>query len=252
MMEHILKFEIYSFLFVFLRIGSSLIFMPGFQSSYVPMRVKLLIAITISLILVPFLSKNLPPQPNDLLHFSTICLIEITYGVFMGLVMFALFSALNMVGNFAGQAIGFANAQIFDPNTQNQSMLIEVFLTIIALTIIFITDMHHLMIGGVIDSYNLFPIGSPLPIEDFTKFFSETVNSSFVMGFKIASPFIAFMLVFYSGLGLITRLMPQLNVFFLSLPMQIYLGLGLLLITIPIMMMWFLKYYEEGIMKFIS
>lgn len=251
-MEHILDFQIYSFLLIFLRMGSAMVFMPGFQSAYVPVRVKLITALTISLVLVPFLSTTLAEPPQDFLEFVRVGLFEITYGVFMGLMMFTLFSALNMVGNFAGQAIGFANAQIFDPNTQNQSMLIEVFLTLTALTIIFITDLHHLMITGVIDSYKLFPVGSPLPLADFSKFFSQTVNESFIMGFKIASPFIAFMIVFYSGLGLVTRLMPQLNIFFLSLPMQIYLGLGLLFMTIPVMMFWFLKYFEDGIMKFIS
>ena len=251
-MDNLLQFEIYKFLFVFLRVGSAFIFMPGFQSAYVPAQIRLIAAVTISLVLLPFLSSSLPNPPADFLQVVKICLIELTYGVFIGMVMFTLFSALNLVGNFAGQAIGFANAQIFDPNTQNQSLLIEVFLTITALTVVFITDLHHLMINGVVDSYNIFPAGSPLPVDDLSKFFSETVNQSFIMGFKVASPFIAFMIVFYTGLGLVTRLMPQLNIFFLSLPLQIYLGLGLLLITVPIMVFWALKYFEDGIMQFVS
>ena len=80
---------------------------------------------------------------------------------------------------------------------------------------------------------------------------SQTLNQSFIMGFKIGSPFIAFSLVFYVGMGLVSRLMPQLNIFFLSLPLQIYLGLGLLFITTPIMILWFIKYYEEGLLRFV-
>ena len=72
------------------------------------------------------------------------------------------------------------------------------------------------------------------------------------MGFKIGSPFIAFTVIFYVGMGLVSRLMPQLNIFFLSLPLQIYLGLGLLFITVPIMIIWFTKYFEDGIRQFIN
>ncbi len=161
-----------------------------------------------------------------------------------------LFSALSLCGNFIGQAIGFSNAQIFDPAFQTQSIVVETFLSLLALTVIFVTDTHHLMLSAVIDSYTLFPVGAPLPIEDFSDFMSQTLNQSFIMGFKIGSPFIAFSIIFV-GMGLVSRLMPQLNIFFLSLPLQIYLGAGLLLITTPIMILWFIKYYEEGLERFV-
>ncbi len=251
-MTEILNIEIYNFLFIFLRIGSCIAFMPGFMTNFLYARARLCIALSISVVLIPFLSPELPPVPSDFLEMLKICLFEITYGAFLGLIMQILFSCLALAGNFAGQAIGFANAQMFDPNTLNQSMVVEVFLTLLAVTIIFLTDIHHLMLGAIIDSYALFKVGSPLPVSDFAEFMTDTVNKSFVMGFKIASPFIAFSIVFYCGLGLFSRLMPQLNVFFLSLPLQIYLGLGLLLITTPIMILWFTKYYEDGLEQFIK
>ena len=92
--------------------------------------------------------------------------------------MQALYAALSLVGNFAGQAIGFSNAQIFDPTFQTQSIVLETFLSIIALTVIFITDLHHLMLSAVVDSYRLFPVGLPLPLGDFSDFMSQTVNAS--------------------------------------------------------------------------
>ena len=224
-MTQLLNLEIYQFIFVFLRIGSAILLMPGFAVSYVTERQRLTIALAITVVLVPFLSSFLPPAPADFLDFLRLALFEITYGVFMGLFMQALYAAL---------------------------IVLETFLSIIALTVIFITDLHHLMLSAVVDSYRLFPVGLPLPLGDFSDFMSQTVNASFVIGFKIASPFIAFSIVFYVGMGLVSRLMPQLNIFFLSLPLQIYLGLGLLFITTPIMILWFVKYYEGGLMKFVS
>lgn len=248
-MNELLNIEIYKYLIIFLRIGSALMVMPGFFVSYINARYRLSISLMISVVLVSFLSDKIPASPDSYLELIKVCLFEIVYGIFFGMMMQFLFAALSLVGNFAGQAIGFANAQIFDPSSQTQSIVIETYLNTTALVIIFITNMHHVMIGAVIDSYSLFPVGAALPVGDFADFLSSTLNQSFIMGFKIGSPFIAFSIIFYVGMGLVSRLMPQLNIFFLSLPLQIYLGLGLFLITTPMMVMWFLKYFEEGLLQ---
>lgn len=250
-MTQLFTLEIYAFMTIFLRVGSAILVMPGFMTSYVSTRIRLSVALALTLVLLPLLSTRLPVPPADFGSFLTTCIFEITYGLFMGLCMQFLYAALSLVGNFAGQAIGFSNAQMFDPTFQTQSIVLESFLSIIALTVIFITDLHHLMISAIVDSYVLFPVGSDLPIDNFAEFLSKSLNNSFIMGFKIASPFIAFTIIFYSGMGLLSRLMPQLNIFFLSLPLQIYLGLGLLFMTVPIIIVWFTRYYENGLMKFV-
>lgn len=251
-MTELLQLEIYRYILIFLRLGSAIMLMPGFMTTYINMRFRLCIALAVTVILSPLIAPQLPPPPADFLENIKLCLFEITYGVFLGLMMQFLFFALNLVGNFAGTAIGFSNAQLFDPTTQVQSLVLESFLSILAVTIIFLTDIHHLMLSAVIDSYTLFPAGSSLPTGDFADFLSKTMNASFIAGFKIASPFIAFTIIFYCGMGLISRLMPQLNIFFLSLPLQIYLGLGLLFITLPVMIMWFIRYYDDGLNQFLK
>lgn len=246
-MNQLLNIELYKFLLIFMRVGAAFMLMPGFLSGYVNAKLRLSIALAVTVILIPILADKLPSIPAQFAPAFQMLLTEITYGVFLGIFMQMLYSALNLAGNITGQAIGFANAQMFDPAFQQQSIVVDTFLSIVALTIIFITDLHHLMLSAVVDSYSLFPIGSSLPVADFSNSLSQTLNQSFIMGFKIGSPFVAFTIVFYVGMGLVSRLMPQLNIFFLSLPLQIYLGLGLLFITIPIMILWFTKYYEEGL-----
>lgn len=250
-MIELLTLNMYHFLMVFLRLGSALMLMPGFMSSYVNINVRLSIALALSLILIPTVVPHLPPQPADTLTFITYVLEEITIGVFLGVVMQVLYAALSLAGSVAGQAIGFSNAQIFDPTFQTQSVVVESFLSIIALTVIFISDIHHLMISAIVDSYYIFPVGQDLPWGDFAKDLTTRLNDTFIMGFKLGSPFIAFTIIFYTGMGLVSRLMPQLNIFFLSLPLQIYLGVGLLFITTPMMILWFTGYYDEGLNQFL-
>lgn len=249
-MHELIFSEIYRFIFIFLRLGSALMLMPGYSSSYVNVRFRLSVALIVSAVLLPFLNDAIPQPAPDMTENIRRFSLEICYGIFFGVIMQIMYFAINLCGNFIGQASGFANAQMFDPTSQNQSIITETFLSTIAVTVIFLTDLHHLMLSAVIDSYTLWPIGIKLPSEDFAGFISKVVNDSFVIGFKIGSPFIAFTIIFYTGMGLLSRLMPQLNIFFLSLPLQIYLGLSLLLLTCPVMIMWFCRYYEEGLIQF--
>ena len=235
---------------IFLRIGAVFMLTPGFSASYITPQIRLILALALSLVSMPLITPMLPPEPKE---FSTIIqyiLNEISIGIFLGMIMQFLFFALNLAGSIASQATGFSNAQIFDPAFQTQSMLIETFLSVIALTVVFIMDIHHLMIEAIIDSYYLFTPGKSIPWNDLASHMTDTVTKSFTFGFKIGSPFIAFTIIFYSSIGLVSRMMPQLNIFFLSLPLQIYLGIGLLFITAPIMISVFLGYFDEGLYLF--
>lgn len=249
-MTDILQASLYSYALIFLRIGSIFMLMPGFSASYVNTQVRLILALAVTIILHPLIISQLPAQPESFALELQYMLNEISIGIFLGVIMQILFFALTFAGAIASQSIGFANAQLFDPAFQGQSMLIESFLSVVALTFIFVTDIHHLMISALIDSYRLFGAAQPLPWNDLTQHLSQTLNQSFNFGFKLGAPFIAFTVIFYSCMGLISRLMPQLNIFFLSLPIQIYLGLGLLFLTIPIIMTVFFRYYNEGLQFF--
>ncbi len=251
-MQELLNINLFHFLMVFLRLGSALMLMPGFMSSYISANIRLSLGLAVSIILMPVISPYISNIPNNTAELLTLIIQEISVGVFLGAVMQFLYSSLSLSGAIAGQAIGFANAQMFDPNTQNQSIIIETFISLVAITVIFIMDIHHLMIKAIIDSYELFPLNQPLPWGDFAKQLTSNLNNAFIMGFKLGSPFIAFTLIFYCGMGLVSRLMPQLNIFFLSLPLQIYLGLGLLFITTPIIIMWFIRYYDNGLHQFLN
>lgn len=249
-MTELLQSNLYTYALVFLRIGTVFMLMPGFSAIYINTQVRLILALAITIILHPLIAPMLPAQPDSFATELLYMINEISIGLFLGIIMQILFFALNFAGSLASQAIGFANAQLFDPAFQEQSMLIESFLSVVALTFIFVTDIHHLMLGALVDSYQLFSATQPILWEDMVEHTVQTLNQSFAFGFKLGAPFIAFTIIFYSCMGLVSRLMPQLNIFFLSLPLQIYLGLGLLFLIIPVVITIFFRYYGEGLQFF--
>jgi flagellar biosynthetic protein FliR len=166
--------------------------------------------------------------------------------------MQTMIAALHLAGNKLSMSMGFGSAMAFDPTTANQSAIINSILSLLAITLIFVTDLHHLMLGGVFDSYTLFKVGAPLPVDDFSKYLSLLLAKGFHIGFQLASPFIVFSLILYTGMGLVSKLMPQLHIFFLTLPLQIFLGTSLFAISLSTIMMFFLKYYESELIAFMN
>ena len=118
--------------------------------------------------------------------------------------------------------------------------------------LIFATNLHHLMLRALFDSYVLFAPGTLPPVADFADLAVRYVSSAFRVGVQIAAPFIVYGLVFYISLGLLARLMPQLQVFFIAIPLQILLGLVLLAIVLPPGVLWFLDYFEGTLIELVG
>jgi flagellar biosynthetic protein FliR len=116
------------------------------------------------------------------------------------------------------------------------------FLAILGVALIFATDMHHLAIGALDESYNIFKPGAVLPTGDVAELMIGTVSGAFRVGVQLAAPFLVFGILFNVGLGVLARLMPQLQVFFLGLPASILIGFAMLLVLVAVLMNTFLAY----------
>jgi len=116
------------------------------------------------------------------------------------------------------------------------------FLTMLGVTLLFATDMHHLVIAALNDSYSLFEPGELPATGDIAALITRTVAGAFRIGVQLSAPFIVFGLLFNIGLGVLARLMPQMQVFFVALPLSILLGLILLVLVVGAMMGVFLDY----------
>ncbi len=232
MLQEIVPAGLFAFFVVFARVGAALMVLPGFGESYVYPRFRLILALAISLVVVPFLVPVLPPAPSD--PFSLLLLLggELAVGLFLGSLARMLLSALQIAGMVIAFQSSMANAFSFDPISAQQGALAGGFLTTVGLLLIFVTNMHHLMLGALADSYAIFTPGVMPPLGDFSDAVTQVVARSFVLGLKIAAPFIMIGLMFSLGIGLLARLMPQVQVFFIAMPLQIMLGFLVLALTI--------------------
>jgi len=244
MLRELLPAEIFSYLLVFARIGTTIAILPGFGESYVSPRIRLLLALAITVMLTPILADKLPPLPSSPIELALLVAGEGMVGLFIGSVARMLLSTLAAGGAILAFSSGLANAMLFNPMLSDQGALPGVFLSVLGLLLIFVTDTHHLMLMALLDGYSIFLPGGILLFGDFADVLAQVLAGSFRMGLQIAAPFLMYGLVFNVGMGLLARLMPQMPIFFVALPVQILLGLCTMLITFPAALLWFLNYYQ--------
>jgi flagellar biosynthesis protein FliR len=252
MLQELLPAEVFVYFLVFTRVGAALAVMPGFGETYVSPRIRLLIALTMTVVLGPVLESSLPPPPAQPISLVLLVGGEMTIGFFIGGIARVIISGLATAGTILGFYAGFANALLFNPLLSDTGGLPAVFLSILGMLLIFLTDTHHIMLMGVADSYTLFVPGTVPEFGDLADTFAKFVAQSFLLGFQIAMPFLFVGILFYVGLGLLARLNPQVPIFFVALPVQIWIGLLVMLITFPAGLLWFLNYFESNMGRFLA
>ncbi|WP_259783175.1 flagellar biosynthetic protein FliR [Aestuariispira ectoiniformans] len=250
--SELVPLEFFKFALVFCRIGAFLMIMPTIGESYISPRVRLLFSLMMTLVVTPVLAKNLPEMPVTIAGLAVLVGIEILIGLFLAQIMRILTTALSTAGTVIAFVTGFSNAMLFNPLISSQGSLHSVLLSMLGSVLILATDMHHLMLRAIIDSYQLFAPGVMPVVGDMADTIAKTVAKSFLMGMQLASPFLLLSIMYNVLLGLLARLMPQLQVFFIGLPLQIMMGVTALAIGISGLMIWFLRYFAEGISPFLS
>ncbi len=252
MLEQILPAELFAVLLIFVRVGGATMLLPVYGEPFVSPRLRLLLALMVSLVLAPVLSKTLPEMPESATMLTLLIMGEVLIGVFLGTVARMFIAALTTAGMLIGYMSSMANALTNDPSAAQQGSIAGSFLTLVALLTIMTLNLHHLLLMAVVDSYDLFVPGQVPPIADFSEMISRTMAETFLLSFQIAAPFVVVGLIFYLGLGLLGRLMPQMQVFFVAMPLQIMVGLSVLFIALPVTMRWFIGSLEDKMLPFVG
>jgi len=233
-----------AFLLTFARVGTMVMMMPGIGEMNMPARVRLTIALVLTAILLPAHQAAYTINLSALGPVIMMLFQEIVIGAVLGLTARLAISGLQVAGSVIAQQLGLGFVTAVDPTQNQQGLLVGNFLAVLGVTLIFATDMHHLVIAALNDSYYIFAPGEVPIVGDIAKHITQVVAGSFKIGIQLSAPFLVFGLLFNLGLGVLSRLMPQMQVFFIGLPLSILLGLLLLLFVIGAMMGTFTGYVE--------
>jgi len=251
-LEQLVTLNLFQFFLVFARLGSAIMLLPGFGEAYVSPRVRLIFALAVSVALLPMLMDRLPAMPAGLDRFVGLLLLEIGIGIFFGLIARIVMLGAQSAGSVIALQIGIASALVSDPTTQQQAAITGNFLLALTVVLIFATGLDHMTLKGLVGTYAIFPPGELPPIDDVANHAARIVADSFAVAIQMSTPFLVYGIVFAVALGLLARLMPTLQVFFIAMPMQILAGFALLAVSLTAMMLFFLGSYEERMSAFLG
>jgi flagellar biosynthetic protein FliR len=233
-----------TFMLVFARIGTMVMLLPGLGEMSVPVRLRLTVALVLAAVLLPL---HRGAYAIDLKTFGPVLALlgqEMFVGAVLGLTVRLMISALQVAGSVVAQQLGIGFVTAVDPTQGQQSVIVANFLTLLGLTLVFAADLHHLVIAALNDSYALFRPGEVPLLGDVAALTTRTVAAAFQIGVQLSAPFIVFGLLFNLGLGVLSRLMPQMQVFFVGMPLSIIVGFLILLLVVGAMMSVFLGAVE--------
>src|SRR6187402_1073708 len=236
-----------AFMLVFARIGAMVMLLPGLGEVNIPARAKLSIALMLTLIILPLHRSAYNVDTGSIVPLLVLLVHEIVIGIVLGATARVTLSALQVAGSIIAQQLGLGFVTSVDPTQGQQGLLIGNFLTILGMTLLFATDSHHLVIAALNASYRIFSPGELMASGDVASLATRAFATAFKIGLQLSAPFLVFGLVFNIGLGILARLMPAMQVYFVGVPLSIMIGFLIFAMVITAMMGTYLNYFT-GVM----
>jgi flagellar biosynthetic protein FliR len=245
-LETFLSTGVFAFLIVFVRLGTACMIMPGVGDSLTPASVRLYIALGLCLVLTPVVMRYLPARlPGGAMLIALLC-TEFIVGLFLGTVARILITALDTAGMLVSTASGLGSAQMLNPAFATQGSLVGAFLSVTGVLVFFAANMHRFLFEAIVKSYHLFPIGEVPDTSDMLNVVTHTVSVSFAAGVSIAGPFLVLSVLIYVWMGVLSRLMPAIQIFLIAVPLQIIISLLALSLTVSAIFLYWLAMFRDG------
>jgi len=226
-----------AFLLVLFRIAGMMVSAPLFNMRNIPTQVKVGFAVAIALILFPLHSANLV-IPKDLIQFSLLVMQESIIGILIGFTANLTFIALQIAGEFFSMQMGLSIANLLDPVTNTQSAVVGQFFFYFAALLFLNLNIHHALIVGVDRSFNAIPLGHFIGEGNLTggvmaERFIKLSGDMFLMALMIGAPLMGITLLLDIALSFVAKVMPQMNIFIVGLPLKVGGGLLAMIVSLP-------------------
>lgn len=219
---------------IFFRIGGIFLPVPIFSSTNIPSQVKVGFILLLSLVMVPITFEQFNPEVintfSALLYFSV---SEFMIGLSYGLISSVFMNAVYVAGAIIDMNIGLSIISVISPQDEQEIPVSANLLYLLGVMIFLATDMHHVLVKGIMESFKILPIGTGIFDFSGALLFNDYIQTSLIIGFQLSAPFILTMLVLDVILGLLSKAMPSMNIFVLGMPLKILFGFILYMILMP-------------------
>jgi len=224
-----------NFLLILCRITSFFVVVPVFSSRNVPMPFKIGLSVFISLIVFATVgTKELVPL--DAMFILEI-IREVLVGLVLGFIAYLFFTVVQIAGSLMDIQIGFGISNVIDPMTGASAPVLGNFKYMLAMLLFLAMNGHHLLLRAIMDSYKWIPLSNAMFAKIYdgqiSAFLVETFATVFMLAFQLAAPVVAAMFLADLGLGLLTRVAPQYNIFVIGVPLKLILGLLIVIVLMP-------------------
>lgn len=227
---------------------------PVFGARGVPALVRLGLAASITVIVYPLISAAKPSIPIELLPYIAVVIKEVLVGLVIGFLIYTLTAILQGAGQLIDFQMGFTMGAAIDPVYGVQSPMMGNFQVILTTMLLLATNSHHYLIAAMLKSYAYIPI-NPSNLPSNYLYYAQLVSNVFTLSIQLAMPIFGALLVSDIGVGLLSRTVPQLNIFSIVFPVKIIFGFIILFLAIPFFgesvthlfntnMAWILKLYQ--------
>lgn len=243
------------FLLVFVRMTGLFVIAPIFGRRNIPTYFKIGFSFFIALILVNTTAVQTVQYDGSILLYALIAAKEFIVGLSIGFVSYMVFTAIYVAGEIIDMQMGFGIVNVIDPISNIQVPITSNFYFILSMLLLFSVNGHLVIIKALFDSFSTLPLGASVFDASLTDGLLKLFNTVFLTGFKIAAPVVAAILVTDVALGTISRMVPQLNIFVIGMPLKIFMGLFIILVTIPIfitIMDFIFKTMDSSMLDFIK
>lgn len=225
--------QVVAFMFVIARLSGLFLIAPVFSSPQIPGRIKVMMLFVLGATLAPIVSSGSTKIPTDIVGMIASIASEALVGLALGFAVSIVFSAIQVAASLIDTSIGFSMATIIDPLNNAQGAVLGSFYSIVGTLAFLSVQGHHWLLAGFKRSYDTVPLGTAPDVEAMLHNLFATFGQLFGMAFQIAAPVLVSLLLVDVVLGIVSRVVPQMNVFFVGIPVKIGVGLVAIIITLP-------------------
>lgn len=230
---------------VFARVGAIIMLIPGIGETFVPATIRMAMAFVMTLALYPVLSAGAPIEPTSVADLAFAVIKEMLIGLMIGGILRLFMNVLAVTGEIVSIQSTLSFAQTANPTQATPSTTLGTFLGLLALVLMMSTNLHHLFIAAIVHSYAIFPFHKVVPVNDAALLAIQTMGKSFSLGLQLSAPVMVFCFIFNIATGLVNRVMPQFQVFFVVSPLMVLTSLSVFTLSLGVIGMVFLDRYRE-------